>query len=75
MIELLGRPFRSDQFDFADEKYFKNIYTLGERISKMKEIRNSKVARGNKHAIYINRTYFGLYNLLHELKEKVNTSK
>ncbi|MCB0667610.1 MAG: phosphotransferase, partial [Saprospiraceae bacterium] len=75
MIELLGRPFRSDQFDFADEKYFKNIYTLGERISKMKEIRNSKVARGNKHAIYINRTYFGLYNLLHELKAKVNTSK
>lgn len=75
MIELLGRPFRSERFDFADEKYFKEIYTLGERVSRMKEVRNSKVARGNKHGLYINRTYFGLYNLLHDLKASVHTGQ
>lgn len=74
MIELLGRPFRSKTFDFGDDAYFKQIFEVGDRVSKMKEIRNSKTARGNRHGLYINRTYFGLYNLLNELKAKVNTS-
>jgi len=39
----------------------------------MKEFRDSKKARGVKDAIYINRTYFGLYTLLHELGAKVDT--
>lgn len=75
MIDLLGRPFHEEQFDFGDENFFKNIFTLGDRISKMKEVRNSKHARGPKHGLYINRTYFGLYNLLHDLKATVNTGK
>ncbi|WP_394340891.1 hypothetical protein [Nonlabens agnitus] len=29
--------------------------------------------RGSKHLLYINRTFFGLYNLLHDLKATVNT--
>ncbi|MCA6073547.1 ABC1 kinase family protein [Fulvivirga sedimenti] len=72
MIELLGRPFRHDSFDFGDDTYFQQIYQVGERMSRMKEVRNSKTARGNKHGLYINRTYFGLYNLLNELKATVN---
>jgi hypothetical protein len=32
-----------------------------------------KQARGVKHFIYINRTNFGLYNVLHELKATVKT--
>jgi len=75
MIELLGRPFRTDQFDFGDDDYFKEIYEVGDRVSRMKEIRNSKSARGNKHGLYVNRTYFGLYNLLNELKATVKTVK
>ncbi|MEM6522268.1 MAG: AarF/ABC1/UbiB kinase family protein [Bacteroidota bacterium] len=75
MIELLGRPFRAKNFDFGDDSYFNQIYEVGERVSKMKEIRNSKSARGNKHGLYINRTYFGLYNLLNELKAEVKTGQ
>ncbi len=74
LIELLGRPFRTPQFDFADNAYFQAIFKFGERLTNMKELRESKKARGAKHAIYINRTYFGLYNLLNELKATVNTS-
>ena len=74
LVELLGRPFRSAEFDFNDNAYFESIYRFGEELSSKKELRESKKARGVKHAIYINRTYFGLYNLLHELKAKVNTS-
>lgn len=72
-ILLLGKPFRTDTFDFGDNAYFAKIYEIGERVSKMKEVRNSKTARGNKHGLYINRTYFGLYNILNELKAVVNT--
>ena len=74
LVELLGRPFRTKEFDFDDKAYFESIYLFGERLSSMKELRDSKMARGVKHAIYINRTYFGLYNLLHDLKAKINTS-
>lgn len=71
--ELLVRPFRSDVFDFADKEYFDTMFAFGEEISNMKEIRQSKRPRGVRDAIYINRTYFGLYNILHDLKVKINT--
>ncbi|MCB0488827.1 MAG: AarF/UbiB family protein [Cyclobacteriaceae bacterium] len=74
MVELLGRPFRSATFDFSDANYFKSLYAFGEALSGMKEFRNSKKARGVKDALYINRTYFGLYNLLHELGATVETT-
>ncbi len=73
MVELLGRPFRQEHFDFADNSYFQALYNFGESISTMKEFRNSKRARGIKDALYINRTYFGLYNLLNEMGAKVRT--
>jgi len=75
MVELLGRPFRKDQFDFSDNTYFESLYAFGESISSMKEFRNSKRARGVKDALYINRTYFGLYNLLNEMGARVNTGR
>lgn len=71
MIELLGRPFRADTFDFGDDAYFKQIFEVGERVSKMQEVRKSASARGNKHGLYVNRTYFGLYNLLSMLRAEV----
>jgi len=71
MIELLGKPFRADAFDFGDDAYFKQIFEVGERVSKMQEVRKSASARGNKHGLYVNRTYFGLYNLLNMLRAEV----
>lgn len=75
MIDLLGQPFHSEYFDFADHSFFDNIYKLGERISKMKEVRQSRSPRGPQHGLYINRTFFGLYHLLNELGAKVHTGK
>ncbi len=75
MISLLGRPFHSDSFDFSDDSYFKEIFDFSEKLSNMKELRESKQARGSRHALYINRTYFGLYNLLNDLKVQVDTTK
>lgn len=75
MTKLLGKPFHYESFDFADNSYFNEIYALSERLSKMKELRNSKHPRGSRHGLYVNRTYFGLYQLLNALGANVNTTK
>jgi predicted unusual protein kinase regulating ubiquinone biosynthesis (AarF/ABC1/UbiB family) len=75
MISLLGKPFHSDRFDFADDGYFEQIFQLGDRISNDKMFKKSRQARGSKHGLYINRTYFGLYNLLNQLQAEVDTTK
>jgi len=75
MMQLLGSPFHNETFNFADESYFQKIFKLGELISNQKEFKNSKHPRGSRHGLYINRTYFGLYNLLHDLGAEVKTTK
>ncbi|MPR36404.1 ABC1 kinase family protein [Salmonirosea aquatica] len=75
MIGLLGKPFAVDEFDFGDETYFDSVYAFADELAKVEELKNSKVARGSQHGLYINRTYFGLYSLLNELKAKVKTTK
>jgi len=75
MISLLGKPFHVEKFDFADDDFFNEIFLLGERISNDKMFRKSRQARGSRHGLYINRTYFGLYNLLNQLRAEVKTTK
>ncbi|MDO1448332.1 AarF/ABC1/UbiB kinase family protein [Rhodocytophaga aerolata] len=75
MIVLLGKPFHTPTFDFGNEAYFASVFEYGEKMSKYKEIRESKSARGSRHALYINRTYYGLYAILHELKANITTTK
>jgi predicted unusual protein kinase regulating ubiquinone biosynthesis (AarF/ABC1/UbiB family) len=73
LVELLCRPFRTETFDFADNNYFEELYSFGQKISMTKELRESRRARGVRDAVYINRTYFGLYTILHDLKARVTT--
>ncbi|MFC0182590.1 ABC1 family protein [Pseudarcicella hirudinis] len=75
MIHLLGKPFATDEFDFSDDEYFESVYAFADRLTKIEELKNSKVARGSQHGLYVNRTYFGLYSILNELRAKVTTHK
>ena len=68
LLSLFARPFHVEEFDFSDEEFFGQIADLGERYSKNTELRNMNGNRGSKHFIYINRTFFGLYNLMNDLK-------
>jgi predicted unusual protein kinase regulating ubiquinone biosynthesis (AarF/ABC1/UbiB family) len=70
MISLFAMPYIDDHFDFSQSEFFDKLFAFGERLSKMPEF---KQARGVKHFIYVNRTNFGLYNILHELKAEVKT--
>lgn len=71
LIKLLARPFNDGVFDFSDDAYFNEIYQKGDQIARDPEM-NRLQARGSRHFIYFNRTFFGLYNILHALKAKVN---
>ncbi|GAB3341789.1 AarF/UbiB family protein [Marivirga atlantica] len=75
MIGMLSKPFQYDSFDFGDDSFFEAIYAMGEKVSNMKEVRNSNGARGSRHGLYVNRTYFGLYNMLNQLGAKVDIRK
>lgn len=68
MLSLFTRPFHVDNFDFSDAEFFQKIAELGEQYSKNTELRKMNGNRGSKHFIYINRTFFGLYNLMFDLK-------
>lgn len=75
MIYLLGKPFANDEFDFADDDYFENVYQYAEKLQNLEELKSSKVARGSQHGLYVNRTYFGLYSILNELRAKITTTR
>jgi predicted unusual protein kinase regulating ubiquinone biosynthesis (AarF/ABC1/UbiB family) len=68
MLSLFTQPFHKEVFDFSDPIFFKKIAELGERYSKSTELKKMNGNRGSKHFIYINRTFFGLYNLMFDLK-------
>ena len=75
MTALIYRPMKGGVFDFGDTAFFEELISTGESMSKDSRLRKLSGARGNKHAIYVNRTFYGLFNLLHLLKAKVDTSQ
>lgn len=70
LLSLFTQPFHAETFDFSDSDFFGKITELGQRYSKSTELRKMNGNRGSKHFIYINRTFFGLYNLMFALKAK-----
>ncbi len=71
LLSLFTKPFQTETFDFSDESFFENIAQLGERFANDTNLRKMNGNRGSKHFIYINRTFFGLYNLMFDLKAKI----
>lgn len=73
LLSLFTKPFHGEDFDFSDEVFFTEMADLGEEFTKDTQLRKMNGNRGSQHFIYINRTFFGLYNLLHDLKARVVT--
>ncbi len=70
LLSLFTQPFHSENFDFSNPDFFEQISEMGQRYSKSTELRKVNANRGSTHFIYINRTFFGLYNLMFDLKAK-----
>lgn len=70
LLVLFTKPIQADYFDFSDDAFFKDISDLGQKYAKNTQMKNMNGNRGSKHFIYINRTFFGLYSLMHEIGAK-----
>ncbi len=78
LLSVFTLPFQKAVFDFSNSDFFKKIGDLAERYSQNTELKKLNNSRGSKHFIYMNRTFFGLYNLMFDLKAnavKINQFK
>ena len=75
MLTLFTSPFNEEEFDFNDEIFWARITELSEHYANDTQIRKMNGNRGSKHFLYMNRTFFGLFNLLHDLKAKVQVNE
>ncbi|MAY54196.1 MAG: ABC transporter [Flavobacteriaceae bacterium] len=75
MLSLFTQPFHQEVFDFSDTTFFGKIAELSDTYSKDTELRKMNGNRGSKHFLYMNRTFFGLYNLLNDLGATVQINQ
>ena len=78
LLSLFTKPFNQNVFDFSDPLFFQKITQLGQEYNKVTRLKKMNGNRGSKHFIYMNRTFFGLYNLMFDLKAnniKINNYK
>lgn len=70
-LKLLAEPFHSESFNFGAWDYMKGIYNQGEDLAKEMRKRKINSARGPKEAIYLLRTFYGLYMILAKIGQPV----
>ncbi len=75
MVRLLTQPFRAEHFDFGNADYFQEITRLSESYARDPKLRKLSGGRGSQHFLYVNRTFFGLYLLLHDLQSEIDVSQ
>lgn len=68
LLSLFTQPFHTDYFDFSNKTFFDALSNMAQEFAQKTELRKYNGNRGSKHFIYVNRTFFGLYNLMHTLK-------
>jgi predicted unusual protein kinase regulating ubiquinone biosynthesis (AarF/ABC1/UbiB family) len=73
MMGYLRQPFLSQSFDFGNDEMMKEMMAKGEEIGKSPEAKKFSSARGSRHILYINRTFFGLFSMLNQMKAVVVT--
>ena len=73
MMRLYTLPFHVKHFDFSDPDFWNSISNLSKEFTEDSQLRQMNGNRGSKHFIYMNRTFFGLYHLLYDLKAQIST--
>lgn len=71
LLSVFTQPIQADVFDFAQPDFQAQIAALSEKFASDKTLRKMNGNRGSKHFIYVNRTFFGLYSLMFDIKAKV----
>lgn len=74
LLTVFTEPIHKEEFDFSDPVFFGKIASLSEKFANDKQLRKMNGNRGSKHFIYVNRTFFGLYNLMFDIKAKIKVN-
>lgn len=74
LLTVFTKPIQQEEFDFSDATFFNAVANLSEKFANDKQLRKMNANRGSKHFIYVNRTFFGLYSLMFDLKAKVSVN-
>jgi len=74
VLGLLLKPYYSETWDFSNQKYFDDITASGEKIAKETLFSSYRINRGSEHFIYMNRTFFGLYQLMNVIGAEINVN-
>ena len=75
VIEIISAPLKTESFYFGDEAYTQNLNNKGEQMAKNKELRKPNALRGSRDAIFLHRTFFGMYGILYQLNATVKMDK
>lgn len=67
LLMLFTTPFQYEFFDFSNPKFFSEIADLGQKYADLSKMKGRNMNRGSRHFIYMNRTFFGLFNLMHAI--------
>lgn len=71
LLTVFTKPIHKEAFDFSDPTFSNEIAVLSDKFANDKVLRKMNGNRGSKHFIYVNRTFFGLYNLMFDLKATI----
>ena len=74
LLSVFTQPIQAVVFDFAQPEFQIEIAALSEKFASDKTLRKMNGNRGSKHFIYVNRTFFGLYSLMADIKAKVRVN-
>lgn len=68
VLDIFTTPFKHQTFNFSNATFFDEMSALGERYMKTTNVRKLNGNRGSRHIVYMNRTFFGLFSLMFDLK-------
>ena len=74
-LSLFFKGNDPDYMELTDEvnEFIDEIYAKGEEIYQIPEVKRPTQPRGSKHALYVNRTYFGIYSMMADLNASIET--
>ncbi|MDF1813757.1 MAG: AarF/UbiB family protein [Verrucomicrobiales bacterium] len=71
VVEILSRPFRADVFDFGDPDFIQDVFGIHHTFSKDPLLRRGLGFSSSPDAVFLSRTWLGLYRLLARIGARV----
>jgi len=75
LLTIFTQPVHAEFFDFSDATFYNSVANMSQKFTQDKTLRKMNGNRGSRHFIYVNRTFFGLYQLMFDIKAKIEVNQ